>query len=232
MRRRSIREEGTAARWIARRCIGGGWRVFLAVILIGCACAATACNGGSKTQVIANDVSGSTSAARSQALRADEETQGGVPMDDINPPPDEIPEIGTTSDLSDEDWRERLTPAQYRILRTQGTEAPGSGAYDKYYEPGTYHCSACNNPLFAGETKFDSKTGWPSFYQPIEDGRVEERLDESHGMRRTEVVCAHCGGHLGHVFEDGPAPTGLRYCVNSVALYFRPPDSSAVDVGD
>lgn len=145
--------------------------------------------------------------------------------DDINPPPDVIPAIGEKLELSREEWKERLTPEQFKVLRMQGTEYPGTGAYNKHYEEGTYHCSACNNPLFSSETKFDSKTGWPSFYAPIEDGRVGERRDHSHGMKRVEVVCAHCGGHLGHIFNDGPPPTNLRYCVNSVALYFRPDES-------
>lgn len=144
-----------------------------------------------------------------------------VPTDDIQIPPDAVPAPGTKLELSDEQWRERLTKRQYEILRQKGTEYPGSGAYNKHYEDGTYHCSACNAPLFSSAHKFDSKTGWPSFFAAAE-GRVGEIEDRTHGMTRTEIVCDHCGGHLGHVFDDGPEPTGLRYCVNSVSLYFRP----------
>lgn len=162
------------------------------------------------------------SSMTSEAVPAEHIDPSNVPRDDINLPPDSIPEIGTTLELTDEQWRERLTDAQYRVLRRQGTEAPGSGAYEHYKGHGTYHCSACNAPLFSSETKFDSGSGWPSFYQPIEDGRVAETVDTTLGMNRVEVHCAHCGGHLGHVFRDGPKPTGLRYCIDSISLYFRP----------
>lgn len=123
---------------------------------------------------------------------------------------------------TDEEWRRLLTPEQYRVLRGAGTELACSGAYDKHHEPGTYHCAGCGNLLFRSEEKFDSGTGWPSYFQPAGPGSVGTRVDSSHMMVRTEVHCARCGGHLGHVFEDGPAPTGLRYCINSVALTFRP----------
>jgi peptide-methionine (R)-S-oxide reductase len=136
---------------------------------------------------------------------------------DAPPPP-----IGERLTLTEAQWRARLTPEQYHVLREQGTERAFTGTYWNNHEPGTYVCSACGAPLFASETKFDSGTGWPSFYQPIESGRVAETRDETLGMARTEVHCARCGGHLGHVFEDGPRPTGLRYCIDSVSLEFHP----------
>ncbi|AEH36839.1 peptide-methionine (R)-S-oxide reductase MsrB [Halopiger xanaduensis] len=131
----------------------------------------------------------------------------------------------TADDLpeSDAEWRERLSDEEYRILREAGTEAPFSGEYVDHKADGSYACTACGAELFDSETKFESGCGWPSFYD-VDDDKVETRVDTSHGMRRTEVVCAECGGHLGHVFEDGPEPTGKRYCINSVALEFEDED--------
>ncbi len=121
---------------------------------------------------------------------------------------------------SEEEWKEQLTPEQYRVLREKGTERAFTGKYYQNHEDGTYCCAACDNPLFTSKTKFESGSGWPSFYEPIPGG-IESDTDNSYGMTRTEVHCARCGGHLGHVFDDGPKPTGLRYCINSVSLDFK-----------
>jgi peptide-methionine (R)-S-oxide reductase len=122
---------------------------------------------------------------------------------------------------SDEEWRTMLTPEQYAVLRQHGTERPGSCALLQEHRAGTFRCAGCGQVLFVGERKFESGTGWPSFFAPVE-GAVESSVDSSYGMRREEVHCSRCGGHLGHVFPDGPPPTGLRYCINGVALDFEP----------
>lgn len=118
-------------------------------------------------------------------------------------------------------WKDKLTPEQYHITRQQGTEPPFSGAYYHHKEKGTYNCVACDQPLFSSATKYNSGSGWPSFWDALDRDRIELKEDLSHGMRRIEVLCGRCGAHLGHVFDDGPQPTGLRYCINSLALDFE-----------
>jgi len=127
---------------------------------------------------------------------------------------------------SDAEWKKTLSPEQYEVLRRKGTERAFTGIYSNSKGKGTYLCAGCGSPLFDSETKFDSGTGWPSYYQPISEQAVDTEEDKSYGMNRNEVLCARCGGHLGHVFSDGPEPTGLRYCINSVSLDFKPGSGS------
>ena len=128
----------------------------------------------------------------------------------------------TKIEKTEQEWRNELSPEQYRVLRQKGTEAPFTGEYDHVFEPGTYVCAGCGAELFESDAKYDSGCGWPAFSRPAGEDAVEEESDRTFGMVRTEVTCAKCGGHLGHVFPDGPPPTGLRYCLNSVALTFEP----------
>ena len=131
------------------------------------------------------------------------------------------PPVGERVTLADAEWRRRLGAERYHVMREEGTERAFSGAWWDHHAAGIYRCAGCGAPLFRSTDKFESGTGWPSFTRPAQDGRVDRRVDSTLGMERTEVHCARCGGHLGHVFDDGPAPTGLRYCINSASITFQ-----------
>jgi len=164
-------------------------------------------------------------AACSRALGDDNETATSSDWPGPSRPVSRVgerpPPIGGRLELSDREWRERLTREQYRVLRSKGTERAYSGTYWDEHASGTYHCAGCGAPLYSSRHKFESGTGWPSFDRAVDEGRIGRRSDRSAGMTRTELVCARCGGHLGHIFRDGPPPTNERHCINSVSLTFE-----------
>jgi peptide-methionine (R)-S-oxide reductase len=181
--------------------------LLITAIAVAIGCARSASSGSNGTASVSPD----TDPTPPKGNKAANPTPAG---------PDDVFD-GKTIVKTSEEWKAILTPEQYHILREEGTEAPYTGEYAETHDEGDYYCAACHLKLFSSKTKFESGTGWPSFYQPINKKNVVEKVDKSLGEVRTEVECARCGGHLGHVFDDGPKPTGLRYCMNSASLKFE-----------
>ena len=194
----------------------------MAVLLAGC-------GGGSEHGVVALDSHPAPAAGNTGQQPSDKTQPQQPPVVQATPPIQHEPIMKTkqTADAkivkTEAEWRAQLTPEEYRILRLKGTERAFTGKYDHHFKNGTYTCKGCDTPLFLSETKYNSGCGWPAFYESIK-GTIDTVRDTSHGMDRIEITCKKCGGHLGHVFDDGPNPTGLRYCVNSASMEFIPTD--------
>ena len=210
----------------------------VALTLVGLTFAACESGGSSQTRgasAESEEAEADSPDQQSQMAGGSDEQSGEAPKGGEIPDPvitrpgdkiaaGDVPPVGSTLELTEEEWRERLGEERFHILREEGTERAGSGELLKTKEKGIYYCAGCGAPLFSSQTKFKSGTGWPSFYSPYEEGRVALKVDDKFQMRRIEVECARCGGHLGHVFDDGPEPTGKRYCINSLALKFESAD--------